>query len=38
MNETLISKKIWSDVLTVVGSIAAIAAVIWLATNCASCH
>jgi len=38
MSETHINKKKWSDALAVVGSITAIAAVIWLVTNCASCH
>jgi len=38
MSEADISKKSWSDALTVVGGIAAIAAMFWLVTNCASCH
>ncbi len=38
MSGTFISKKNWSDALTVVGSIAVITAAIWLITNCASCH
>lgn len=35
MSEMLINQK---GIFTVAGSIAALAAVIWLITNCASCH
>jgi len=35
MSEILINQK---GIFTVVGSIAAIAAIFWLITNCASCH
>jgi len=35
MSENLINQK---GIFTVAGSIAAIAAVIWLITNCGTCH
>jgi len=38
MDETSANKNDWQGILTVVGSLTAIATVIWLITNCTSCH
>jgi len=38
MSENIIKQKNWPDTLSLVGGLAAIAAIFWLITNCASCH
>jgi len=38
MSENISKQKNWSNTLSLIGGLGAIAFIFWLITNCAACH